>query len=414
MQLMECLRAFSKNVAAQELMHDAAPVEWLRLYQLSYIQKMIPITYDAIKGFQTIGNDGSRSAADIASSQSEPTDFMQKWHAEARSQVVLQSYASDRFLSVYGELSAAGISAIALKGVVCRRIYDKPDYRISSDEDIYCVGKDFQMCIAALESMGYRPKAKGEEGVVTLVGADNTVIELHSTLFAKGSRFDALNAYFESAADAIKNALNPSQNKSELCVFQPTDELLYLVAHAAKHFISSGFGVRTVADIAQYASQYAEQIDNRKIWELFEKYSIDKLALNIFATASLYLGFDAESVGITQKQLDKASPHLLLLDCLDGGIYGKGTFERAQSAKYTVAASVGKSNARTAGAAIFPKPSALADEYPYVNKCVLLVPLAWASRISKYILSGRRDAQRGARIGKRRQRLLKLYGIGEA
>ena len=40
-----------------------------------------------------------------------------------------------------------------------------------------------------------------------------------------------------------------------------TDHLLYLILHALKHFLYSGFGIRQVCDIALFSERYRDEID---------------------------------------------------------------------------------------------------------------------------------------------------------
>ncbi len=392
-QLLECLRAYSHGDDAQNLMGDAASEDWLQLHALSFHHKLVAVVYDGIKAFK--GFCG--------------TAFASKWCADARKQAILQSYATDSFLQKMQRIYAQGIEAVVLKGIVCRSLYKNPEYRPSCDEDVYYPKYDFERAISAFRANGYTLEIEDNEGVYNLKGEDNTSVELHKHLFSRTGAFASLNDYFEREFD---NAVYTEADGLRLRVFEPTTGLFYLIVHAAKHFVSCGFGVRTIADIARYADAHSHEIDRSKLAKLTEDGGLFPFALNLFAIAQIYLGFDAACVGLTCAQLDEADPMPMLLDCLDGGLYGKSSLERIRSHRYTKGVAAGKGARRPVWEWMFPSREFLAIHHPYVKKSRLLVPVAWAERLLKYLLSGRRDAQAGVTVGMERAKLIRKYGIG--
>src|SRR5699024_8177716 len=50
-----------------------------------------------------------------------------------------------------------------------------------------------------------------------------------------------------------------------------TDHLLYLILHAFKHFLHSGFGIRQVCDIVIYANTYGSEIDWEYLYQACQK-----------------------------------------------------------------------------------------------------------------------------------------------
>ena len=43
----------------------------------------------------------------------------------------------------------------------------------------------------------------------------------------------------------------------QVLTLPPTAHFLFLIAHAMKHFITGGFGVRTLSDILSFGERYA-------------------------------------------------------------------------------------------------------------------------------------------------------------
>ena len=53
-------------------------------------------------------------------------------------------------------MQEAGIQALVVKGIVCRNLYPKPDYRVSGDEDVLIPAEQFDVCHQALTRYGMK------------------------------------------------------------------------------------------------------------------------------------------------------------------------------------------------------------------------------------------------------------------
>ena len=79
-------------------------------------------------------------------------------------------------------------------------------------------------------------------------------IELHKSLFPPESdAYGDLNRFFENVyTDAIEIKID----NTDIRTMGYTDHLFYLICHAFKHFLHSGFGIRQVCDIILFANAY--------------------------------------------------------------------------------------------------------------------------------------------------------------
>ena len=396
LQLLSCLKAYIAGGKAEIVidLHDERSLA--ELFSLAYFQKLMPVVADTL----------------IKGSEAENTQAANSFMRTARRQAVKQAYLAEEFISFYGELSRRGFRPAVLKGELCRRLYSEPELRLSSDEDLLISEAEFSGCTAAMLDMGFSyasaPKegeAADESGVIALNGPTGLHIELHDRLFDGLPAFLGLKRYFLESASFTENTDGGAAMRSLV----PQDELLYLISHAAKHFTGGGFGVRTAADIAAFTMRYYDELDLEALAAQLKLAGCYKFACAVYDIAVGYFGYDAERFPLPMLS-EKTESFDMLVDCLGGGVYGTATKARAQSAKYTRGATDGVSNTSTALRTLFPSASELNKTYTYLNKCRLLLPAAWASRIIKYLRSGRKDGQSGARLGRERTALIRQYG----
>lgn len=395
LQLLACLKAYIAGEKAEVITDLCDEKALSALYALAYQHKLIPVVGETL----------------IAGSSAAETEVGKNLLFNAKKQAVKQAYLADTFCAFCNELSALGFRPAVLKGELCRRLYAKGELRLSSDEDLFIFEKDSEGCVKAMLDMGFSaPSGAAPEwdasGVMTLNSESGLHIEVHKKLFA-GSRIpECVCAHF----DDIKGLDADKSGSAEISCFAPTDELLYLICHAAKHFQGSGFGPRAIADIAAFTMRRYNEIDFSALSGLLKQAGLYTFACAVYDICERYLGYDNTAFPLPMLGEGKDGTDMLL-DCISGGIYGTATLARAQSAKYTIGAAGGDSNAKTTAKALFPPADKLAEEYPFLKKCRLLLPVAWGKRIIKYLSSGRNDGQAGARIGRERTALLKQYGL---
>lgn len=397
-QLMECLRAYVAGTKAVFMLPDSDEQERRELFALAYAHKLLPVVCFKLASAERLFADEEGKA----------------WRSLAKKQAVMSDHCTRAYCGFIRQLENSGLSPVTLKGEVIKRLYSAPELRLSADEDIFIDEARADDCARAILELGYEPYPPGAasrlqwdpNGVIAFNGGNGLHIELHERLFDPNGPLQPAAAHFSAA---YGRTVTEGRGEEALRVFAPTDELLYLICHAAKHFISCGFGVRIFADICAYTTRYYESINFTELKFILEQCGLVGFAAGVYDVCMNYLGYDAEMFPLP---FDEAvCGDEMLYDCLDGGVYGKSSYSRAQSAKYTSGAAAGGSHAKTAAKAAFPSREELKMSYPFVEKTPLLLPAAWAARLYKYVFSGRKDAQRGMAIGRERTRLLRRYGM---
>lgn len=326
-----------------------------------------------------------------------------------------QAYRTAGFILLYDYLLQRGLRPAVMKGIVLRALYPQPEQRASTDEDLLIRPEEFSAYHRALLDYGLSPVEPGEDlskahEVSYADRGKGLYIELHMQPFPPTSEaYGELLGLFDGVLDRCVNVRVYGQ---EFVTLSPTDHLLYLLCHAYKHFLHGGFGIRQVCDIGIFTKSNSDRIDWPYIRQSCEGIRIERFAAGIYRITEKHLGFSMPEV-FADTAVDESD---LLTDILTGGLYGVNDINRAHSATITLdAVARQKQGKKSTGllASVFLPLDSMRGKYPYLNKHPWLLPVAWAQRVGRYMLSRdkRTDPTASARIGKERIILLREYGI---
>ena len=382
-------------------MEELAPEQWREILHLAEMQKVLPMILEAV--YSCPGME-----------KLEPAE-LSLIRGQVRHTVMIQTMRTGEFLSVNRVLQAAGVKPLVVKGLICRQLYRKPDQRPSGDEDVLVSPDQFSLCCQVMGELGMEPgtvEAEAYEVPFRKKGSP-LYIELHKTLFPPESdAYGDLNRFFEGVFD---RAVETKINGERVWTMAPADHLFYLICHAFKHFLHSGFGIRQVCDIVLFARSYGDEICWAQVLRNCEAIRADRFAAAIFRIGEKHLGVDAPAVfrDVETEEMP------LLTDLLDGGLYGDASLSRKHSSNITletVAAQKQGKRARGAmGASVFPSAEKLEGRYPYLKARPWLLPVAWGQRLWQYGRETRKardsSAAEALKIGADRVELLRHYGI---
>lgn len=335
----------------------------------------------------------------------------------AKQQTVSQICRTAEFQAVYQAFLDKGKRPLVVKGILCREQYLNGDLRLSADEDLLATQAEFEACCEVLRACGMEPDGEITEKTQELSWRKKGSalhIELHRSLIVNKS----------AAAGMLAALLSQVEDRTQAYVLNcgftvysllPHDHLLYLLLHAYKHFIRSGFGIRQVADIGLWAQRYRKQID----WELLYAQCSEVNALR-FAAAVLHIA--KQQLGImldlplNWRQIE-VDTQPMLLDLLNAGIYGSASSARTHSASVTLNAVSAQHKSRRSSLlqTVFPPKKALEQQYPVLKKHGIVLPYVWTKRLLTYRKntknSGGATAAETIKLAQERKKLLKLYGI---
>lgn len=390
--------------------------EWDQLFQLAMQQSLLPMVYQSVHGCEQFRAAGADVDGQI--------------RQRVRHMVVGQVIRTGDFLSIYRALAVRGLEPIVVKGILCRQLYPQPDQRISSDEDLYIPEGAFEAYCEALAAAGMtgRPWELEKAHMLHELAWDKKdsglQVEIHKQLFDDSTEaYGGLNELF---AQAFEQSIQVEIDGVSIRAMDHSHHLLFLILHALKHFMGSGFGLRQVCDIVLYAQAYGSEIDWQWLLECCHQVHAEIFTAALFDIGVRQLDFDPKRACYPDcwRQITVDSEPMLA-DLLSAGIYGNVDMSRKHSSNMTLTAvadhrrgaSVGAGSGKLAALwrTVFLPRAVMAQAYPYVDKCALLLPVAWCSRIVKYLKesAGKADnrAADSIKLGNQRIELLKRYGV---
>lgn len=384
--------------------------DWAALFQLAQAHHVLPMIFEAVYACP---------AAKGADAQ-----LMQLVKRQTMKSVMMQAMKTGELLALVKHLKAAGVTPCVVKGAVCRSLYPSPDHRISGDEDVFIPPEQFERCHEAMLAFGMQPADPQQDmqaahEVPYGKPGSPLYIELHKHLFPPDS--DAYGDFNRFFADAHAHATEIVVDGTPLTTLGPTDHFFYLICHAFKHFLHSGFGIRQVCDIVLFAGRYGREIDWTAVLENCREIRAEQFAAALLRIGQKHFGFDPDAAGVPQAwraiEVDEGP---MLSDLLDSGVFGDASMSRKHSSTLTLSAVAADRRGRKAGGnvlrTLFPSRKALEGRYPFLRTKPWLLPVAWLRRIAHYAAERRgagadNNAAESLRIGSERVELLRRYGI---
>ncbi len=383
--------------------------DWQKIMRLAEIHKVLPLIFEAVYRVPAL--------------QPQIAPFMVNLRQRVLRQVTLQTMKTSEFVMLNRKLQSAGIKPVVVKGIICRNIYPKPDYRMSSDEDVLIQAEQEEACHNAMIEFGMQTFEEDEKRLkvyeVPYHKANSPLyVELHKHLFPPESdAYGDFNQFFEGV---FERTIVEEINGVSIYTMEYTDHLFYLICHAFKHFLHSGFGIRQVCDIVMYANTYGSRIDWERMLQNCKAIHADIFAAALFKIGANYLVFEPEKACYPQTwQAIEVDETAMLEDLLSSGLYGDANMSRKHSSNITLdtvaAQKQGKKKGNALVASLFPSAEKLKVRYSYLEKRPYLLPIAWCERILKYHKESNQTQDNNAvdamKIGKQRVELMKKYGI---
>ena len=374
------------------------------IYKMSEIHHVVPMIYNAAY------NEDFFKECDA--------NFQAMFKSSAFRYIFSQIQRTNHFLEVYKKLSEKNIKSLVFKGIIFRNMYNNPDDRISSDEDILIKKEDYEKVKEFFLSEGFEFIDKGEE-CAYFSKSTGLCIEVSTSLFSHESKaYGHLNKLFE---DVFEKSIKINIDKIDILTLSHEQHLIYIVFHNMKHFLTGGFGIRQVADFSKYIETYGEYINWEKFWSDLKDLNYDTFALNLIEISLKYLGFNDDKITypdnitsfdeLKNSQKYYINSESLINDILDAGVFGASTMDRKHTALMTLDAVEDKKKSNRLKA-VFPNVNYLKDNYTYLQKYPILLPVAWGQRILSYLKKNKTSSYINTmELGKQRIELLKEYKI---
>lgn len=281
-------------------------------------------------------------------------------------------------------LSENKIRHIFLKGSVIRDLYPVPYMRSMGDIDIVVEKESMDLIHKIFEEKQYE-NIGNSEAHDRFKHPNGSDIEVHpritrNTIGLETSLFD--DTWICSFVE-----------EGETYRLNPEFELTYLIYHAAKHFKSSGVGLRTLLDIGLYGRAYENSIDKETLLVMFEKANISKFSENMIKLQDSFFKLTTinnlyENESLSNEFIDFMTKYISVSGSHGTGDKFNNIIGRIVSSdvKYPKLDFLIKS--------LFPSLSVVSNHASFVKDRWYLYPIGWVVRLFNIVVLRRKTSFR--------------------
>lgn len=228
-------------------------------------------------------------------------------------------------------LEKEGIVAVTLKGCAVARFYPTPEFRKTSDLDLFVVDEeDAGRAVQILCENGFKPSSEWHANHhFVLVSEKNEVVELHTT-WAEAFKEKHLNQYLEKLQEESIQHCRPVEFQGfKMYVYETEWQAFYLMIHMLQHFVGSGFGLRNLCDWVVLWENCDDEKARKDFWEMVCESGTAEFAKVITSICVRCLGLAQEKSPIpVGNDVEREVTDELLRDILDAGEFGYSEAER--------------------------------------------------------------------------------------
>lgn len=368
---------------------DFSDIDWERFGELIIIHNVGGIFYSKLKNYDL------------------NKKYMQGLEMRFYSELALFQRRNIALNSLKKVFNENNLNHICVKGVQIAPLYPNPELRTMGDMDILIEKEDRERSHELLLKDGaeYVPEESNE--LVWAYKYKNCCFEIHTNLVSDNITMNGIDfkEYFAVASKHKKQENN--------CTFVLEDEynIVYTIFHIAKHFYSSGCGIRMLMDLPMLIRNSKESLSWDYIWKEFDKLKLTGFASKIFMLCEEWFGeFGVKySKKVKFENIETIEEYIL-----SGGVFGHyGRNTDADQIKNHGNKEEGGFNYFTGMIRwAFPSCSDMrqCSEW-FRNKPAILLPIAYVERFmrnakerggiikwSKNILSGKNDLKEKTEI----------------
>lgn len=393
--LIRCLRAFLNNETSKY--SNAQSFSWEYFLRLAKIHGVGGMVYLAVKDVEQIPDDTKNELK-------HQFDF-----------VVSRAIHRDiQMESVESALCEGDIPHIYFKGYEICRYYPIPEVRLMSDVDILIRPQDRERVEKAMEKAGCICESKGHKGYVYVKG--NLMLEIHTEFGGEPENGTDYHAW-------VSGGFGQGVFVEPECTgyFRPSYHFTYLVYHAAKHFNSTGAGIRMLVDLAVFWNHFQNEMDFEEVKGRLRELGLEVFARVIFWLCNDWFGTEIPWTEEPEEELREMMEEYIL----SGGVFGHQ--KRSISDVYIRKAITEKNEGNSRKQKIrvmfryfFPNRKQMERFLPQVKKYPFLLPAAWMIRWyqgfflrKKHSIQVIKGIEAGNSEAEKEYRMLKRLGLGK-
>jgi hypothetical protein len=266
------------------------------------------------------------------------------------------------------------IDHMFLKGTRLKELYPQTYWRSMGDIDVLIRPEKMKQAHDIMDSLGYDNTSNSANHDMFVKDRD-VVVEVHPKLTNEST--EKHNALFDDVWGVVK------ETKEHEFEFPVEVELVYLLIHLAKHFASSGVGLRSVLDIGVFLWKKSDQLNLDVLHRLLEETKLTLFYENMVLLNHRWFAFPILRYAKVE-ELDPRFADALLAYLIESGVHGKGrdfnSYLAGMAARTAQSGSVSQGRLKFFLKMAFPSCEEMTSTYPYLNKHRWLLPVAWFQR----------------------------------
>lgn len=226
-------------------------------------------------------------------------------------------------------LQKEGIRAVTLKGCAVARFYPVPEFRKTTDLDLF-VENGAERAVQILCENGFAPSGKWHANHhYVLISAQKEVVELHTT-WAEAFQEKHLNQYLEKLRKVSSGHCRLIEWQGlKFYAYETAWQGFYLMIHMLQHFVGSGFGLRNLCDWVVLWENCDDAEARKDFWEMVCESGTMEFTRAMTTICVRYLGLEQAKSPVPAESLtDPDVADALLRDILDAGEFGYSEAER--------------------------------------------------------------------------------------
>lgn len=303
---------------------------------------------------------------------SVPENVIKTLKKHMYTEIMLDEAQKKEAQQIFDAFEKKELDYMPVKGVLLKKMYPSTDMRRMSDIDILIKKERYPEYEIAMHELGYDFIRESKNEYVFHKSVVS--VELHRYLITPGN--DDMFSYYETGWQLAQKCGKDGfryQLKNE-------DELVYLIAHFAKHYRNAGSGIKPVCDIWLYTKKHPE---------LNMEYAYSQLAqMNL-------LEFAKNVLRLTKVWFENAEPDSLMIS-MSNYIFASGEYgiTSNRAAAGSIRADMSRKGTFSERAGIYLKLifldfKGMKIKYPILEKLPVLLPFCWVHRIFSTLLHKR-------------------------
>ena len=283
--------------------------------------------------------------------------------------------------AIFKALEEAKIVYMPMKGSIIKYLYPTIDMRSMADLDIYFDDVRSAEVRKILINQGYDVVLYKKGHHDTYEKVPFMEVEMHRDLLSESY---AMSRYYKNFWPRLEKTKTDGFEYQ----FNINDYYIYMVAHAAKHFSSGGFGIRNVIDEYIYINKYKNELDYSYIEEELKKIDIYKFESNLKKLSSYWFKdeiLNEEDTTLMEEMADYI---------IESGAYGNvehGIMNELMGKG--VSDNINASKVKYIMRRLFPSVSYMKERNPILKKVIILLPWFYFTRILLRMFGKRKTAK---------------------